>query len=602
MTEAQQEARKKSAESGKIRWIKDHCLRTKDGNDPYVFISYKSDDYEQVLEGIVYEVCRKYNLRVYFDTAFDDESESWIKQFYGNMCNVKCKAMVAFISNKYYSSYATLLEMMARMTRKAGGDMKFDSLPFVPINLEDIVDIKSEKNTGLGTERFSDAKINKQAGTELKLFNKIFKEITDDRRLRELKYIYDRESDSELYEEKTADDSAHGDMYLNETQCRAIMKKVCPDNNNNDGRNKDFVEVIHDKLKHLTGVFGPPIKPDDEIEGGGSGPIDPDGPGTPPSPDPEPLTDTITFKDFLKKYNNNNFKKGTFTKFRLVGKDRYADYTTEFYDSSFDLTWDFVMKILKEKGEEYIHFVNGKNSEVKNPPFITKEDHEARKAGNNPVTYRQIELPGLSGYSMNRHYGQYGWVDQVLRRRMMELGLPLDAFFFEYVKDGAGDILPPAVEEGGDDKTGNQGKETGSTDGGSVETYCYQKARITYDARKETFTILSGSLIKAEPTSQRSKSAGLMEVYTNYLKSGKLKPSQRASGYMEVLEDMPAGSSPSGAAKMVSGNSVNGNLALTEINSKKNFGQLHGAGESGASGTKTNAIDDEHKFGLGGIV
>ena len=59
MTEAQQEARKKSAESGKIRWIKDHCLRTKDGNDPYVFISYKSDDYEQVLEGIVYEVCRK---------------------------------------------------------------------------------------------------------------------------------------------------------------------------------------------------------------------------------------------------------------------------------------------------------------------------------------------------------------------------------------------------------------------------------------------------------------------------------------------------------------------------------------------------------------
>ena len=49
MTEAQQEARKKSAESGKIRWIKDHCLRTKYGNDTYVIISYKSDYYEQVL-------------------------------------------------------------------------------------------------------------------------------------------------------------------------------------------------------------------------------------------------------------------------------------------------------------------------------------------------------------------------------------------------------------------------------------------------------------------------------------------------------------------------------------------------------------------------
>ena len=74
-----------------------------------------------------------------------------------------------------------------------------------------------------------------------------------------------------------------------------------------------------------------------------------------------------------------------------------------------------------------------------------------------------------------------------------------------------------------------------------------------------------------------------------------------ASGYMEVLEDMPTGGSPSGVAKMVSGNSINGNLALIEINLKKNFGELHGAGESGAAGSKVNTIDEAHRFGLGGI-
>ena len=65
MTKEQKTARKQSAESGHIRWIKDNCLRTKDGCDDYVFISYKSDDYEQVLDDIVYNVCKRYGLRVY---------------------------------------------------------------------------------------------------------------------------------------------------------------------------------------------------------------------------------------------------------------------------------------------------------------------------------------------------------------------------------------------------------------------------------------------------------------------------------------------------------------------------------------------------------
>ena len=42
MTDEQKRARKESAESGNISWIKKNCLRTKDDEDDYVFISYKS--------------------------------------------------------------------------------------------------------------------------------------------------------------------------------------------------------------------------------------------------------------------------------------------------------------------------------------------------------------------------------------------------------------------------------------------------------------------------------------------------------------------------------------------------------------------------------
>ena len=65
-------------------------------------------------------------LRVYFDTAFDEGSDSWIMQYYDNMCDPHCKAFIAFIDDAYYSSYACLLEMMSRKTMGAGGDYKED--------------------------------------------------------------------------------------------------------------------------------------------------------------------------------------------------------------------------------------------------------------------------------------------------------------------------------------------------------------------------------------------------------------------------------------------------------------------------------------------
>lgn len=269
MTEEQKAARKKSAESGHIRWIKDHCLRDKDGDDDFVFISYKSDEYEKVLDDIVYNTCKTYGLRVYFDTAFDDASDLWIDQFYDNMCDDKCKAIISFISNNYYTSYATLMEVMASRTKGAGDD--YDGLFFLPINLEAITECKSTFNTGLGTERFSDSTINPNAKAELKQFNELFNELREfhpELRKTDIKVDYKRYNDDEqLYKEKTETNPAVGKIYLSSKKCYNLMNTILPKGNSNDGTNKDFAEAIHDKLvkEGFDSVFGD-VPKDDEVK------------------------------------------------------------------------------------------------------------------------------------------------------------------------------------------------------------------------------------------------------------------------------------------------------------------------------------------------
>ncbi|WP_160637905.1 hypothetical protein, partial [Pseudoflavonifractor sp. 60] len=212
-------------------------------------------------------------------------------------------------------------------------------------------------------------------------------------------------------------------------------------------------------------------------------------PPTPPGPSE---TGTISLPDFLKAYNIKTFLKGTYQKFRLVGRGEGAKYNTEYFDSAKELTWSFVRKVLEDRGQDYISLVVEKNAGKKNPPFITAEEYQLRIKQGDSMKYRRLDVPGLENWAMYKNYGQYSWINDVLCKRILDLGLSLEDFSLEYVPsreaDTGKDKTPPSppqkdsskgkVTTGGivkpirlDGKTGKQNKQPPKTGGYSFSLY-----------------------------------------------------------------------------------------------------------------------------------
>lgn len=140
----------------------------------------------------------------------------------------------------------------------------------------------------------------------------------------------------------------------------------------------------------------------------------------------------ISLSTFLKKYNNISFKKTTYYKFKLVGNNGYERYSTEYFDSAYQLSWSFVMSLIKEKGIQFIKLVNENHTKMKNPIFISQEEYERLE---DKKKYRKIEGNCSSTYYMYRNYSQYDWIDSVLKQRLRDLEIPIEAFHFEYIKE-----------------------------------------------------------------------------------------------------------------------------------------------------------------------
>lgn len=407
-------------------------------NQDYVFISYSSKSWEKVLTEIVYRLQKEYHLRIYFDKDFASKPEAWLKQFQDNMEHPNCKAFICFFDEGYVTSYATMLELMHAMNKKSGLKDQIYSVNF-NINWEAL---ESANDTGLGKA----SPTNPNARDEKKYFDKEYQLLL-------------KNSD---YEEIANEIVFYYDPDLNRpltiSACKTIMGILQPKNQRMYSPTEDFFEhFIVDPLKKAgLDVFDEVPEESKIIQQADPAPTE-----TMPSlsanaaeesaikgseaarsiasispaqntetPRHEEQTRSITLIDFLKKYNNSTFKKSTYAKFRLVGSNGNERYTTEYSDSAFDLVWNFVMSLIQEKGMDYINAVNEKHSGLKNPVFISQEEYEKR---NDQLKYRRIDVDGLNSYYMYRHYGQFQWIDTVLKPRLMEFGLRLEDFSFEFI-------------------------------------------------------------------------------------------------------------------------------------------------------------------------
>ena len=122
-----------------------YYLRSPDDHEDFVFISYRKENYNDVINGIVLEMCKKYKLKIYFDYNFDKKKELWIEQAKEVISSKYCRALIAFINTAYYTSFATLFEIMATQTARA------NDICVIPVQLEEPNFSKfDEKDTGLG--------------------------------------------------------------------------------------------------------------------------------------------------------------------------------------------------------------------------------------------------------------------------------------------------------------------------------------------------------------------------------------------------------------------------------------------------------------------
>lgn len=167
------EEKEKREQDEHVKYITGHVCN-KDGEKSYVFISYKSDDWEIVLQDIVYRLVKEEGLNVYFDGDFGGHNSHWTTQFPENMRNPKCKGVLAFLDDKYATSYATLLELMYSQCLCQDSNYDYVKKHVIPVNLGHLSAIKDKSDTGLGKTEYPDGGKNPKAEAEKKLFDRAF--------------------------------------------------------------------------------------------------------------------------------------------------------------------------------------------------------------------------------------------------------------------------------------------------------------------------------------------------------------------------------------------------------------------------------------------
>ncbi len=228
----------------------------KDNNKPYVFISYKSDNDTTVLSTIVYNLVNQYGLRVYFDADFAKKGALWTTQVQENMKNPYCRGVLAFVSNRYTTSYATIMELMYSQTTEADTQPRKrdkdegEGKPVVPVNLESIkplYELEQTYSTGLGDQTYDEYH---DDGTKEKVEN--------------LSYKKEKENFDEYFDEMVEREYIKGKgkrLYkkkkLEWRACREIFNEMYSLFGQNENRyneeDKNFYENLYETIKDSIG-------------------------------------------------------------------------------------------------------------------------------------------------------------------------------------------------------------------------------------------------------------------------------------------------------------------------------------------------------------
>ena len=145
------------------------------------------------------------------------------------------------------------------------------------------------------------------------------------------------------------------------------------------------------------------------------------------------LEGQFTLEDFLKKYSNKTFQSKSCKYIRLLGINGQEKYSVEVDENgnkiqtARQLVFNFAMRRLDDMGMAYVNLVNAHNTS-KNPIFITEEEHNARKARKESVTYTKVISKSVNGYSMCTHYAEYDWFKNSFMKQITALGLSKDDF------------------------------------------------------------------------------------------------------------------------------------------------------------------------------
>lgn len=230
-------------------------------DNSYVFISYKSDDWETVLTKIVYKLVTEFHLNIYYDGSFDLHNDSWIDQFPENMDSYKCRGVLAFLDDAYAASYATLMELMHSQTFNASlSDSDCETgLPIIPVNLGDLTNIGGalgDEDTGLGS-----GSSNLNADAERELFENDYQEVSSYPSTKQGFKIY---KSGKRFQKK---------------HCSKMVRELLASkgyNTNMYSDNKEFYENLVATIKNTCGesVFGKAPDADQTIDATISGDID----------------------------------------------------------------------------------------------------------------------------------------------------------------------------------------------------------------------------------------------------------------------------------------------------------------------------------------